>query len=141
MLACFKLRAVPINVNYRYVAAELSPLFDNADLVGVICDDLTEADARAAAGRRWVVQTGEQYEQLVSDGSPTCGFADRSADDHYILYTGGTTGMPRGVVWRHEDIFFTALGSGKPRRAADHDSRRDRACTRGRTACSGSRRI
>ena len=113
-LACWKLRAVPINVNYRYVASELEPLFDNADLVGVICDDLTQADARTAAGDRWVVQTGEQFEDLVAAGSPSRTFGDRSPDDHYILYTGGTTGMPRGVVWRHEDIFFAALGSGNP---------------------------
>ena len=114
MLACWKLRAVPINVNYRYVAAELSPLFENADLVGVVCDSLTEREARGAAGDRWVVHTGAQYEELLSAGSPRRVFAERSGDDHYILYTGGTTGMPRGVVWRHEDIFFTALGSGNP---------------------------
>ena len=114
MLACWKLRAVPINVNYRYVAAELSPVFDNADLVGVVCDERTAADARAAAGDRWVVQTGEQFEDLVNAGSPSRTFGERSPDDHYILYTGGTTGMPRGVIWRHEDIFFSALGSGNP---------------------------
>jgi acyl-CoA synthetase (AMP-forming)/AMP-acid ligase II len=114
MLACWKLRAVPINVNYRYVAAELSPLFDNADLVGVVCDAHTEADARSAAGARWVIRTGEEFDTLVASGSPSRTFATRSADDHYVLYTGGTTGMPRGVVWRHEDIFFTALGSGNP---------------------------
>ena len=114
MVACWKLRAVPININYRYVTSELKPLFDNADLVGVLCDQLTEADARAAAGDRWVVQTGEHYEDLVAAGSPSRTFGDRSPDDHYILYTGGTTGMPRGVIWRHEDIFFAALGSGNP---------------------------
>ncbi|MBV9953522.1 MAG: AMP-binding protein [Acidimicrobiia bacterium] len=112
--ACFKLRAVPINVNYRYVAAELASLFDNADLVGIVCDARTVDEVRAAAADRWVVQTGERYEALVAAGSPSATFPARSGDDHYVLYTGGTTGMPRGVVWRHEDIFFTALGSGNP---------------------------
>ena len=114
MLACFKLRAVPINVNYRYVAAELVPLFDNADLVGVVCDAHTVDAVRAAAGDAWVIETGSAYDELVATGSATRTFGPRSPDDHYVLYTGGTTGMPRGVVWRHEDIFFTALGSGNP---------------------------
>ena len=46
--------------------------------------------------------------------SPTRDFGARSADDHYVLYTGGTTGLPKGVVWRQEDIFFGALGGGNP---------------------------
>ncbi len=54
MLACFKLRAVPINVNYRYVAAELASLFADADAVGVLCDPSTEREVRAAAGDAWV---------------------------------------------------------------------------------------
>ena len=57
---------------------------------------------------------GDAYEALVAKGSPHRAFEQRSPDDHYILYTGGTTGMPRGVVWRQEDILFTALGSGNP---------------------------
>ena len=112
--ACFKLRAVPINVNYRYVASELLPLFANVGVVGVLCDDLTAEHVRAAAGAAWVLKTGPEYEALVDRGAETRGFDQRSGDDHYILYTGGTTGMPRGVVWRHEDIFFSALGSGNP---------------------------
>jgi acyl-CoA synthetase (AMP-forming)/AMP-acid ligase II len=114
MVACFKLRAVPINVNYRYVAAELSSLFADAGVVGVVCDRITEDHVRASAGDAWILTTGAAYEELVDRGSPHRTFEQRSPDDHYILYTGGTTGMPRGVVWRQEDIFFTALGSGNP---------------------------
>jgi acyl-CoA synthetase (AMP-forming)/AMP-acid ligase II len=114
MLACFKLRAVPININYRYVAAELRSLFADAGVVGVVCDRFTASDVRAAAAGEWIVSTGESYEALIAKGAADRVFAQRSPDDHYILYTGGTTGMPRGVVWRQEDIFFTALGSGNP---------------------------
>jgi acyl-CoA synthetase (AMP-forming)/AMP-acid ligase II len=51
------------------------------------------------------------YEAAVASGRPERDFPDRSASDLYILFTGGTTGMPKGVVWRHEDVFF-ALGGG-----------------------------
>jgi acyl-CoA synthetase (AMP-forming)/AMP-acid ligase II len=52
------------------------------------------------------------YEDAVASGSPARDFGPRSASDRYILYTGGTTGMPKGVVWRQEDIFFAAMGGG-----------------------------
>ncbi len=54
---------------------------------------------------------GGDFEDALAEGSPERDFAPRSADDRYILYTGGTTGMPKGVVWRHEDVLF-ALGGG-----------------------------
>ena len=49
-------------------------------------------------------------------------FEPRSADDLYILYTGGTTGMPKGVMWRAEDIFFAALGGGGFGQTADREA-------------------
>jgi acyl-CoA synthetase (AMP-forming)/AMP-acid ligase II len=54
------------------------------------------------------------YEDALAAASPERPHAERSGDDHYIAYTGGTTGMPKGVVWRHEDIFFGAMGGGDP---------------------------
>jgi fatty-acyl-CoA synthase len=56
----------------------------------------------------------DRFEPFVASGSPTRDFGARSGDDHYVLYTGGTTGHPKGVVWRQEDIFFGALGGGNP---------------------------
>ena len=51
------------------------------------------------------------FEEAMASGSPERDFGERSGDDHYVLYTGGTTGMPKGVVWRQEDVFY-ALGGG-----------------------------
>jgi acyl-CoA synthetase (AMP-forming)/AMP-acid ligase II len=119
MLAAYKIRAVPINVNYRYVEAELKYLFDDADLVALIVHDQFAESARAAATGKLrhtlVVGDDGDYEAALAavpatrpDGS------ERSADDLYCVYTGGTTGMPKGVLWRHEDIFFGAMGGGDP---------------------------
>ena len=55
---------------------------------------------------------GDDYERRLAAADPQRGFPARSGDDRYILYTGGTTGKPKGVVWRHEDIFFAAMGGG-----------------------------
>ncbi len=117
MLACYKARAVPINVNYRYVADELGYLCDDADLVALFHDEDTAAhvDAvRSPALKLVVVAGAPEYEQLVQSGSTGRDLGPRSADDRYVLYTGGTTGRPKGVVWRQEDMFFGGLGSGNP---------------------------
>jgi acyl-CoA synthetase (AMP-forming)/AMP-acid ligase II len=117
MLACFKVRAVPINVNYRYVAGELRYLLDDCDAVGVLhAPHNTEvvADLLPELPKvRWTLTTGEAYDAAIAAASPERPpQGDRSGDDHYVLYTGGTTGLPKGVVWRHEDAFFACLGGG-----------------------------
>src|SRR3954462_9998857 len=128
LLACLKLRAVPVNVNYRYVEEELAYLYDDADLVAVITDAeyLERVRAvlqRAPKVRHLVVLGGSgvdlpdiavDYEKALAAQSDTRNFEPRSGDDIYIIYTGGTTGMPKGVMWRHEDLFFAGMAGGNP---------------------------
>lgn len=116
MLAAWKLRAVTINVNYRYVANELAYVLDNAEIVGLIHEaELTPVvDAVITPRIRMRMQPGTAYEAALESASDDRDFPMRSEDDLFIIYTGGTTGMPRGVMWRHADIFFAALQGGNP---------------------------
>jgi 3-oxocholest-4-en-26-oate---CoA ligase len=122
MLALFRLGATPVNVNYRYTAEELAYLFADADLTLVLTDPVLEPaveQARASVPAvRHVVTIGPDYEERLA-AAPTARPVPgtRSADDLYLIYTGGTTGMPKGVMWRHEDIYFASLGGrGTPSR-------------------------
>ena len=117
MLAAFKLRAVPVNVNYRYTEDELAYLLEDAD-AKVVVHDPEFADVVASVSGHlpaFDVALGlDDYEGALAGASPERDFGPRSGDDLYILYTGGTTGHPKGVMWRHEDIFMAAFGGGRP---------------------------
>ncbi|MFL6207036.1 MAG: acyl-CoA synthetase [Acidimicrobiales bacterium] len=130
-IAAYKARAVPVNVNFRYVEDELRYLFDNADFKAVIYDREFAPRIRAVRDAlpllRHLIHMDDgttvdvaddlselgsvDFEAAMASGSPERDFGERSGDDHYVLYTGGTTGMPKGVVWRQEDVFY-ALGGG-----------------------------
>jgi acyl-CoA synthetase (AMP-forming)/AMP-acid ligase II len=127
MLGAFKARTAPFNVNYRYVDEELTYLFGNAKARAVIyhaCFAPTLARVRdSLPGVKLWLQVADEsgeallpgaldYEQALAEAEPAPLPDDLSPDDLYILYTGGTTGMPKGVLWRQEDIFRGALYPG-----------------------------
>ncbi|HEY0948767.1 acyl-CoA synthetase [Nocardioides sp.] len=130
-LAIVKIRATTINVNYRYVESELDYIFDNADVVALIHErsyaPLVAAcwpkherlrtavvldDALDPADRSdFSSYGGVHYDEALAGQSAERDFGERSPDDIHIIYTGGTTGFPKGVMWRHED-FWRVLGGG-----------------------------
>jgi 3-oxocholest-4-en-26-oate---CoA ligase len=126
MFGCYKARAVPVNVNYRYVATELAYLLENSDSVAVVHERtfsplLAEISSGLPHLRHQVViedgsehdaGTAVSYEEALEASGQERDLPSRSAEDLYILYTGGTTGMPKGVLWRQDDIFFGAMGGG-----------------------------
>lgn len=125
LVACLKIRAVPVNINYRYTAAELHYVYDNADLRAVVHH---RRYSRAVAAvlpqiplitHTMVVEDGSsedgggstRYEEALAGQSDARDFGPRSGDDVFMTYTGGTTGRPKGVVWRQEDL-WRVLGGG-----------------------------
>ena len=131
VLAIVKIRAVNINVNYRYVENELNYLFDNAEMVALIHERSYAPLVAACAPNHERLHTfvalpdvtdpandsdvssfgGVLLADALEDQSADRDFEERSADDLHIIYTGGTTGFPKGVMWRHED-FWRVLGGG-----------------------------
>ena len=131
MLGAMKIGAVTININYRYVAEELKYLLTDSDskalffqqelidevvpIIGqcdkvttlVVCPDESDKDLSA-------LPSAQLYESAIWDCDGSRDFEPRSPDDRFIIYTGGTTGMPKGVVWRQEDLFFAGLQGGNP---------------------------
>jgi 3-oxocholest-4-en-26-oate---CoA ligase len=125
--AAFKAGLVPVNTNYRYGRDEIAYLFANADAEAVVFDasflpliDRVRPDLPGV--RRWyMVGQGadgqpewvHDYESVVTAGTNTNVSAQwgRNGDQLLLLYTGGTTGMPKGVMWRQDDV-FNVLGAG-----------------------------
>ncbi|MES9537007.1 AMP-binding protein [Actinomadura sp. NPDC000600] len=126
MLGAFKVRAVPIPVNFRYVAAELRHVLADSDSVALVGERSLLEKVEEIRGELpelrhvLVLEDGSEaeipgaveYEKALAAAAPDDDFPERSGDDRYIMYTGGTTGYPKGVEWRCEDIFFGALGGG-----------------------------
>jgi len=106
-VAALKLRAAAVNVNFRYVEDELRYLFKDADLVAVVHGPEFDPPFDGPT-----LEIGDEYEAALAAASPERDFGPRADDDRYILYTGGTTGMPKGVLWRHDDAFFAMFGGG-----------------------------
>jgi acyl-CoA synthetase (AMP-forming)/AMP-acid ligase II len=126
--AAFKAGLDPINTNYRYGGEELTYLFDNADAEAVVfhagfTDTLEAIRPRLPQVKLWIAVAepghpvpawAEDYDAVVSRPPAPRPFTSpwgRSPDDLLLLYTGGTTGMPKGVMWRQDDL-FNVLGAG-----------------------------
>ncbi len=122
--ACCKIGAAPVNVNYRYVSDELVYLFKTLELKALVYGAEFEQEVATAvpviptlktllrAGAGPLPAGVEDYAAAQAAGSPALDDPERSDNDIYMLCTGGTTGMPKGVMWPHKAIFMAALGGG-----------------------------
>ncbi len=124
--AAFKIGLAPVNANYRYETEELFYLFDNADAEVIVfhagfAPKLEAIKDRLPGVKAWIAVEDEdapipdwatEYESIVAKGADRVVAPwGRSGDDLLLLYTGGTTGMPKGVMWRQDDL-FQVLGAG-----------------------------
>lgn len=105
LAACFKGRFVHANVNYRYTSGEVAYVVDNADAVVLVYDtrlqDVIDGLDDALKEQLALIPTGQAYEDLIAAQDSSALGIERSPADEIFVYTGGTTGMPKGVVWSH----------------------------------------
>ena len=125
MLGAWRARVAPFNVNYRYVKSELHYLLSDAGATALlyhatfaprlaeVLADLPQLQVLiqiADDSGNELLPAAVDYESIVADGPAEVPPVEPSPDDLYVLYTGGTTGMPKGVLWRQHDIFMTSFG-------------------------------
>ncbi|MGB7527971.1 AMP-binding protein, partial [Sphingobacterium cellulitidis] len=125
MIGSYRARLAPFNVNYRYVEAELVYLLENSSARALVYH--AEFAPRVAAIRdqlpelEFLIQVADHtdtpllpgavdYESIIGTPAPASGMPEPSPDDLFLLYTGGTTGMPKGVLWRQHDVFVSSMG-------------------------------
>ena len=136
LFGCFKAGMATVNTNYRYAADELVYLWDNADVIAVVFHGSFTSQIEAVRDRLplirlWLwVDNGagacppwaQPYEPAaVSNPGRTQGPWGRSGDHLFLLYTGGTTGMPKGVMWRQDDMFGALDANNKRRMPPEQD--------------------
>lgn len=139
LLGSFEARVAPFNVNFRYVKSELQYLLADAGAtallyhaafaprVAEILPELPQLRVLiqiADDSDNELLEGAVDYEAALASVSPEPPPVQHSADDLYVLYTGGTTGMPKGVLWRQHDIFMTSFGgrnlmTGEPSSSVD----------------------
>jgi len=148
--ACMKASLVPVNTNYRYKQNELRALWDNADVSAVVFDvafttTIEEIRTQCTKVHTWLrvggANDGPEWAASYASAAKAQRTAPvtawlRSDDDLILIYTGGTTGHPRGVMWRQHDLYVASNTSGDPE-AADLDLIRRRIEDPGRTAPIG----
>ncbi|MCV7398852.1 acyl-CoA synthetase [Mycobacterium fragae] len=125
LLGAFRARVAPFNVNFRYVKSELQYLLADADASALIYHAAFAPRVAEVLPNlpklRVLIQIADEsgndlvygavdYNSIIESGSPVPPPVQNSPDDLYVLYTGGTTGMPKGVLWRQHDIFMTSFG-------------------------------